>query len=136
MPAILALMQELAAYPGVRGCALVDADSGMVWHHAGNLPDTEQLAEASIEFWRVHQRLSDQLCTLGELQSAMYSFADCVVALFPCITEPHLVLICVADKGKLAWRDWSAAAHKLRKLLSSKPPIVKHGGNSQTPALD
>jgi hypothetical protein len=119
MPAIAALVQELTHFPGVQGCALVEAESGMVWHHAGQLPDIEHIGEAAVEFWRVHQRLSIQLATLGGLKSAAYSFADHVVALFPCGHEPARVLICVAAKNGVAWNEWGAKVLVLRQLLAS-----------------
>jgi hypothetical protein len=120
MPAIAALVQELAHFPGVQGCALVEAESGMVWHHAGNLPDIEHIGEAAVEFWRVHQRVSAQLSSLGGLKSAAYSFADHVVALFPCGEQPARVLICVADKTGVAWNEWAPQVMALRRLLATR----------------
>jgi hypothetical protein len=123
MPAIAALVQELADFPGVQGCALVEAESGMVWHHAGQLPDIEHIGEAAIEFWRVHQRLSIQLTSLGGLKSAAYSFADHVVALFPCGQEPARVLICVAAKNGVAWNEWGLKVPALRQALAARPKL-------------
>lgn len=67
---VQALIDRLAAFPGVQGCALVDADTGLVWYCAGKLPDIERLGEASVEFWRVQQRQSSYFEERGPLESA------------------------------------------------------------------
>ncbi len=120
MPDIAIHVQKLASFAGVQGCALVEAGSGMVWHHAGQLPDIEHIGEAAVEFWRVHQRLSIQLVSLGGLKSAAYSFADHVVALFPCGEAPARVLICVAAKTGVAWTEWGVQVLALRQALIIK----------------
>ncbi len=125
MPLIAAHLEKLARFPGVQGCALVEAESGMVWHHAGQLPDIEHIGEAAVEFWRVHQRLSVQLVSLGGLKSAAYSFADHVVALFPCGDAPARVLICVAAKSGVAWADWGMQVLALRKALIETESLQK-----------
>src|SRR6476469_3669200 len=114
---IEALVQQLAEFDGVDGCALVEADTGMAWHCAGCLPDIESVSEAAIEFWRIQGRLSTRLSTLGSLKSAAYSFSERVVALFPCSTEPALVLVCVAAKKDMDWNAWSQKVVQLRKTL-------------------
>ena len=118
MHRVNALITELAAYPGIDGCALVEAATGMVWHHAGHAANTEQIGEAAIEFWRVQERLSSQLATLGPLRSAAYSFANRVVALFPCSDAHGLVLVCIAAKGAIAWAVWAEKVTELQQALA------------------
>ncbi len=113
------LVQRLAAFPGMHGCALVEVDSGMVWYHAGSLPDLESTSEAGVEFWRVHARLSASFAAMGALQSAAYSFAKSVVALFPCSDTPALVLVCVAAKRGMAWHEWGDQVLVLKKALAT-----------------
>ena len=120
MPKIAAIVEELAAFKDIDGCALVETDTGMVWHFAGQLPDIERVAEAAVEFWRIQQRLSSQLAGLGELRSVACSFSNRVVALFPCCEEPSLVLVCVAAKGHIAWNEWGLKVAALRKELAAK----------------
>ena len=88
---LLAQLQELADFPGIDGCALVETATGMAWHVAGNFPDVERISEAAIEFWRVQHRLSEHLTALGAIQSVAYSFLNRVVALFPCCEDPGLL---------------------------------------------
>lgn len=124
---VAALVHELAAFAGVEGCSLVEADTGMVWHCAGNLPDIESVSEAAIEFWRIQGRLSAQLSTLGSLKSAAYSFSERVIALFPCSEEPALVLVCVAAKRGMDWNAWSVKVLALRRALvevNRKPGLL------------
>ena len=114
---VVAHLQALADFPGIDGCALVEAATGMVWHVAGNYPELERIGEAAIEFWRVQDRLTAHLSTLGTLRSAAYSFSNRVVALFPCSDEAGLVLVCVATKGDVAWQTWSVKVEALRRVL-------------------
>jgi len=116
-PLVQALVGRLAAFPGVQGCALVDADTGMVWYCAGKLPGIERLGEASVEFWRVQLRQSAYFQQFGPLESAAHSFADQVIALFPCSHKPALIAVCVADKSGMAWGTWGAQLAELKKVL-------------------
>lgn len=118
MPKVAAIMQEIAAHPGIEGCVLVDASTGMVWHHSGTYPGIERIGEAAIEFWRVEKRLSAQLQTLGQLRSVAYSFSNRVVALFPCSKSLDLVLVCVAAKGPIAWAAWGEKVALLQRALT------------------
>lgn len=118
---VMARLQKLAAFPAIDGCALVEVSTGMAWHVAGNHPELERVGEAAIEFWRVQTRLSEHLAVLGPLKSAAYSFANRVVALFPCSDDPALVLVCVAAKGPVAWADWGVEVEALRGELANSP---------------
>lgn len=115
---IATVMQELAAHPGIEGCVLVEASTGMVWHYSGTCQDIERIGEATIEFWRVEKRLSAQLQTLGQLRSVAYSFSKRVVALFPCSEVLDLVLICVAVKGTISWEAWGEKVVLLQRVLT------------------
>ena len=115
---VIAHLQALADFPGIDGCALVESATGMAWHVAGNYPELERIGEAAIEFWRVQDRLSAHLTTLGALKSAAYSFSNRVVALFPCSDQAGLVLVCVAAKGNVGWQAWSVKVEALRLVLA------------------
>lgn len=112
------LVTELANFPGMDGCALVEADTGMSWHYAGSWPEMERIGEAAIEFWRIQVRLQAHLAALGPLRSTAYSFSNRVVALFPCSETPGLILVCVAAKGNVAWSKWGLQVTELRKALA------------------
>ena len=115
---VIAHLRALADFPGIDGCALVESATGMAWHVAGNYPELERIGEAAIEFWRVQNRLSSHLMTLGTLKSAAYSFSNRVVALFPCSDQAGLVLVCVAAKGDVGWQAWSVKVEALRLVLA------------------
>ena len=115
---VVAHLQDLAEFPGIDGCALVETATGMAWHVAGRYPELERIGEAAIEFWRVQDRLTAHLNTLGTLKSAAYSFSNRVVALFPCNDQAGLVLVCVAAKGNVGWPAWSLKVEALRRVLA------------------
>lgn len=116
---IKTLLEQLANFPGVHGCALVDADTGMNWHHAGALADIELIGEAAVEFWRVQRRLPACLQNFGPLRSSAHSFDNRVIAIFPCSQSPELVLVCVAVKQTMDWAKWSENLLLLKKVLAS-----------------
>ena len=116
--AVISHLQTLATYPGIDGCALVESATGMAWHFAGASPEIERIGETAIEFWRIKDRLASQLTSLGDLQSAAYSFSNRVVVLFPCCDDPGLVLVCVAAKGEMAWGPWGVHVEALRRVLA------------------
>lgn len=130
MPKIAALVEQMATFEGIDGCALVEADTGMAWHFAGSWPNIERIGEAAIEFWRIQDRLAGQLAALGGLQSAAYSFSNRVVALFPCCDEPRLVLVCVAAKGPVAWQNWAPKVAELRAVLAQGATLNNTGTNA------
>lgn len=111
------IVQKLASFPGMDGCALVEAETGMVWYSGGSFPDLDRVAEAAIEFWRVQVRLSSNFSTMGPLQSAAYAFSHQVVALFPCSEKPPLVLIGIARKSDVSWQEWGGHVVTLKKAL-------------------
>jgi hypothetical protein len=123
---VMAQLHLLADHPGIDGCALVEVATGMAWHVAGRYPELERIGEAAIEFWRIQTRLTAHLGTLGELQSAAYSFSNRVVALFPCCEEPGLVLVCVAAKGDVAWSAWGVKVGALRRVVAQSLAAPHH----------
>lgn len=118
MSRLSALTDELAAFDGVQACALVDAETGMAWYHAGAMTNREEIAEAAVEFWRVHGRLQQQFSQFGPLASAAYSFEAHVIGLFSCSLEPPLVLVCVAEKARMDWPRWRPAMERLKQALA------------------
>ena len=131
------LAQLLAASPGVRGCAVVDADSGFIWHRCG--PDTSHLNdplwEAAAEYWRLHRRLRPHFTELGDLGAAVLYHHQAVLAVLPCQRDPDVLVICRAEHSKVDWRAWqrgiSSLGHRLSTFLTS--PSENHGHDSTNP---
>jgi hypothetical protein len=117
MPMIEALVQQLPDFSGMQGCALVDADAGMTWHHAGTLADIEQIGEAAVEFRRVQRRLPVYLQNFGPLRSSAHSFYQRVIAIFPCSQEPELVLVRMVVKQTMDWARWGENLLLLKEVF-------------------
>ncbi len=113
-------LNKLASAPAVQGCAIVEVDSGMVWHSAGRWGRMEQQAEAAVEFWRLQQRLSDHFNHLGALRSSTYFFTAGSVALLPCPGQSQLILVCVTDRTGMDWGAWMAQLKPLHQLLAQQ----------------
>ena len=109
----------LANFTGISGCALVEADTGMVWHHAGELNDMERVGEAAVEFWRTQRRISKQLEVVGELKFANFKYANKTIALVPCDESRGLILVCLANSQGVNWRDWMQHLPPFRQAVQA-----------------
>ena len=113
----------LAATAGVEGCALVEAETGMAWHHGGRLDGMEMLGEAAVEFWRLQRRLSEHFAVLGPARSAACGFDAHLITLYPCLRggpDAHeLVVVCVAQRHRVDWGVWSRGMQQLHAALGS-----------------
>jgi len=112
---INAELRHLAATPGVRLCALVDSQTGMLWLSAGELAGMEHLVEAARDYWRVHQRHGGAFEALGPALGLSVLHETGLVNLLPC--GPDLVLVTVAERGKLSLTGWPGRLVLLRSLL-------------------
>ena len=117
-----ALRQELAAMaaqPGIEGCALVDAEAGMVWCTAGQTEDMQVLSEAASDYWRLSQRLSRHFAVLGDLGASIIVHTMGRVTLLPCGSGMLLVSLS-SEKARIDWNDWQLRARALAKLVDSR----------------
>lgn len=103
-------VSELAAFAGIKGCSLVDAESGLVIESAGEFPDVEHLSEAAVEFWRVHTRQSEYFEALGKLNLIMLSFQNGWLAVTWYGRDPSMLLVAVTRSQSVDWRGWLAHA--------------------------
>ncbi len=120
MPQVATTVEEIASLPGMDACVLADVDSGMIVHQFGTLPHIERIGEASVEFWRVQERLGEYFQHLGPLGSTAYSFRQHVIALFPTHSQPPMVLICVARKDSINWVSSRDAIARLKQQLTNR----------------
>lgn len=117
MQTVAKILEKLASFDGVQGCALVEADTGMVWHHAGQQLDMESVGEAAVEFWRTQNRVSGRLSMMGVPKFASFNYAKCVISLIPCDEELGLILVCVAVSPGMVWSDWLRELPTLRSAV-------------------
>ncbi|MDO9405225.1 MAG: hypothetical protein Q7T87_14425 [Polaromonas sp.] len=99
-------LAELAAFAGIRGCSLVECESGLVVHSAGDFPDVEPMSEAAVEFWRIHARVKGNLDALGNLNLAMLAFQNGWLGLTACPGDPSLLLVAVTRPRQVDWQGW------------------------------
>ncbi|RZJ07520.1 MAG: hypothetical protein EOO54_23415 [Haliea sp.] len=113
---------ELAAFGGIRGCSLVEADSGLVVDSAGDFPDVKNLSEAAVEFWRVHARVKDNFTALGSLNLAMMAFQNGWLAVTACPSDTGLLLVAVARSQSVDWPGWLRHARGFEPFGSRRLP--------------
>lgn len=115
----------LARHPGIRGCALVDLDSGLVWHKEP-LEESHGLWEAAVDHWRLHRRLSRHFEPLGEAGAIVTYHRGATMAMLPCVPDPEVILICVAAPSAVDWKAWQdearALGHSLLRAIRTSAP--------------
>ena len=112
---ISAELRHLAATPGVSVCALVDSQTGMVWLSEGEQAGLESLVEAARDYWRVHQRHGNAFGPLGPVLGLSVLHESSLVNVAPCGVE--LLLVTVAERGRVRFGSWSGRLVLLRSLL-------------------
>ncbi len=110
-------LNELAAAPGVRGCALVDSGSGLVLHAVGTWPGEQPIWEAAIDYWRLHQRMNVHFVGLGDLGAAVMYHVGGVLAILPCSVAQELLVVCVAEHRSVDWKRWQNSVRAMGENL-------------------
>lgn len=105
-------LESMASTPGLEGCALVEIEAGMVWHHAGHIQGVQTFAEAASDYWRLYTRLADQFKDLGGLRASVMMHTHGRITLLPCGTGMLLVTLTRQQSGV----DWSAWQEKTKEL--------------------
>jgi predicted regulator of Ras-like GTPase activity (Roadblock/LC7/MglB family) len=114
---ISGLLDLVRDFPGVMGCALVEADTGLVWHSVGDLPDKERLWEASANYWQLHGRSHEHFAVLGGLGAAVLYHRRGSLAIIPCLPDPALLAVCVGEPGRVNWQAWQQGVRALAGVL-------------------
>jgi hypothetical protein len=114
---ITAELRYLASTPGVRLCALVDIQTGMVWLAEGRKEGMDGVLEAARDYWRVHQRLGASFEALGAAHAITVRHESAVLNLLPC--EPGLVLVTLAEPGRIGLRGWADRLILLRSQVKA-----------------
>lgn len=103
---------------GLDGCALADAETGMVWHAAGAVEGVEGLSEAAVDFWRLRTRLAGTLDPLGQLQALVLMHALRRLTIVGC--GPSLLLVVLSGRdARVDWDGWKRSVAELQKLAAS-----------------
>ena len=110
-------VDAMAAMPGLEGCALVEIEAGMVWHHAGQIDGVQTFAEAASDYWRLYHRLSDQFRYLGDLRASVMMHAHGRITLLPCGTGMLLVTL-TRQKSEIDWTLWQEKTRELAQLVN------------------
>jgi hypothetical protein len=111
-------LEAMAVLDSVQGCAVVDLDNGMVWQHAGALPQLQALVESCCDYWRLAHRRKNDFAPLGDMRALVAIHGKARVTLVGCGTG--LLLVTLSDEpDRMNWQRWTAQVHALRKLLAS-----------------
>jgi hypothetical protein len=113
-----AFVKALVTTPGLRGCAAVEPDSGLVVARQGD--SDESLWEAAVEYWRMQSRLHRHFASLGELRAAVMHHQRGALAVFPCKAASPLLIVCL---GALRGTDWASVQQQVLDLSHAiRPP--------------
>lgn len=104
---------------GVTACALVEASSGLVWYQQPDATN-EKLWEASVDYWRLHCRLQDCFSRLGALGAIGVYHHEGMLTVVPCLRDPEVLLICIADNSAVDWKQWQRKVRELGVLMAAQ----------------
>lgn len=108
----------LAGLSGVKSCALVDSQSGLVWYAVGTQPGEQPLWEAAIDYWRLYGRSNTHFAELGPLGAAVLYHKHSVLAIIPCSAQSELLVVCIAAHEGMDWRDWQRRVRAMGERLA------------------
>lgn len=109
-------IESMAALPGITACALVDGETGMVWHASSQTEGAEVLAEAASDYWRLYTRLQPHFAALGALQTCAMMHAQGMITLVPC--GPSMIMVAVANRMQANWQQWQQEVRAIARLLA------------------
>lgn len=111
------VLQSMGALPGMTGCAMVDAETGMAWKTAGG-HDIQVLCEAASDYWRLHTRSAGHYAPLGELAAQVLIHTRGRITIVGC--GGTLLNVCVSkEPDAVDWSRWKALVADLRTLAAS-----------------
>ncbi|NDY92898.1 hypothetical protein [Ideonella livida] len=111
------LQDMVGEAPGVLGCALVEAGSGLLWQRAGQDFGPHLVWEAAVDYWRLQERLHGHFEPLGPLGAATLHHRLGVVVVLPCVPEHPLLLVAVGRHREVDWAAWQHLNLRLAALL-------------------
>lgn len=109
-------LEQMARLPGLQGCALVEVDTGMVWHAAGGIEDLHKTAEVSSDYWRLYQRQRSHFAALGELQAQVMMHREVRITLLPC-GQGMLLIALSREQDRVDWAALQSQAQGLKQLV-------------------
>ncbi|MBX3655525.1 MAG: hypothetical protein KF686_15180 [Ramlibacter sp.] len=112
-------LEAMVQMKGLEGCALVDAETGMVLHAAGQQANIPQVAEASVDYWRLYERQRRHLDYLGDLRAQVLMHSRGRITIVSC-GHGALLIALSDDREAVDWKAWQAAAHRLKALFPSR----------------
>jgi len=106
-------LDRMAYQPGIEGCALVEATTGLLWYASGAGAQAERIWEAAVDYWRLYERQKDQFTVLGPLGAVAMHHIEGLLVVLPCCADPDLLLILHGGHGCV---DWTALQRMTRAL--------------------
>jgi hypothetical protein len=104
----IALVDSVAALPGMIGCALVDIETGMAWSVSGNVEKVQYVCEAASDYWRLYMRLKGEYRgLLGELAAQVMVHSRGRITIVQ--RSGSMLLVCLShEPSTVDWTGWKA----------------------------
>jgi len=111
-------IQALSQWPGIRGCALVEASSGMVLTAHGELARHVSLWEAASDHWRLQSRHAAHFDPLNRFVAVALYHTEGLVALFRCTADAELLFVAVGRHRAVDWSTLQRLARQVGTLVA------------------
>lgn len=111
-------VEQMARTPQFSGCALVEVDTGMVWHCAGKLRTIERLGEAISDYWRLNKRLEASFSQLGDLRICVFLHDRGRITSMPC-GNGMIIVALSQHQAPIDWVEWRRQTKQIASLVDS-----------------
>ena len=108
---------EFSTTAGLRGGAIVEAQTGMVWAAGGELADHLALWEAATDHWRLHRRHVSHFQVIGPLGAYAAFHGQGNLVIFPCSMEPELLVVTIGRSRSVDWTLVKQMGQRLGRLI-------------------
>ncbi|RYY04697.1 MAG: hypothetical protein EOO53_02520 [Gammaproteobacteria bacterium] len=105
----------VAKTSGVIACALVEADTGMIYLSTSKSIKFEVIAEGARDYWSLHNKNGNIFDEMGTLNSILIQHSKGLLTIQPC--GEKTILITLAKLKKMDWKAWPKVIQPLRELI-------------------
>jgi hypothetical protein len=106
---------QVAKTSGVIACALVEADTGMIYLSTSRSIKFEVIAEGARDYWSLHHKNGNIFAEMGMLNNILIQHTKGLLTIQPC--GEKTILITLAKLKKMDWKAWPKIIQPLRKLI-------------------
>lgn len=108
-------LAHISSTPGIIACALVAADTGMIYLSTSSTKEFEMMAECARDYWRLHIKNSNIFMHMGNVNNIFIQHERNLLSIQPCGIK--MILVTQAQLKEVDWSSWPATIKQLKNLI-------------------